>query len=121
MSILTRIGTLNLERSIPTGFRLKAQGWRVAPTLGLPDNVSTPSGLRLLPPRGRNPFGVDKFLAEIPRVARFLATLGFVAESRWDSKAENVYKDPAFTPLPGAPAPAASNVERRGRGCPKGG
>src|SRR6266511_4262400 len=48
--------------------------------------VTTSKGLRPASERSiRNPFGVGTCFASNPQGSSFLATLGFVSESRWDS------------------------------------
>ena len=61
---------------IPTGFRPQAQGWRTAPALRTP-RATTPLAI-----------GVEIVFAPISQGSSCLATLGFIAESRWDSAAK---------------------------------
>ena len=52
---------------------------------------STPTGLRLGRSRRRNPVGVEPVLDPISQGSSCLATLGFVAESLWDSAKTSPY------------------------------
>src|SRR6266853_6097327 len=76
-------------RRIPKGFRNKAQGCEGRATLGsCVRSMTTLKGLwptATAAQRGHNTFRVDRISFDLPRVARRLATLGFVAESLWDS------------------------------------
>ena len=88
--------TLIRPAHAPTGHRPKAQGWTEerGPTLGneCPIGSPTPTGLRpgvgvrrrdLTQPR----WGWD-LVAPMTQGSSFLATLGFEAESLWDSRQE---------------------------------
>ena len=72
---------------IPTGFRPRAQGWPTAPTLGRLRHTDQPQrGSRQDPARvRRNRVGVETRSGPISQGSSFLATLGLVPESRWDS------------------------------------
>src|SRR5882724_96558 len=81
---------------IPKGFRNKAQGCEERATLGTClGSVTTLKGLR--PPataaqRGHNPVWGCETSATFTQGSSSLATLGFVAESLWDSpKTDSIY------------------------------
>src|SRR5258706_348255 len=71
---------------IPKGFRLKAQGWRAAPTLGRRCHMAQPQrGCGTTQRAVATPLGVETHSGPISQGSSFLATLGFVPESLWDS------------------------------------
>src|ERR1051325_10819631 len=72
---------------IPKGLRPPAQGCEARATLGMCEKrPPTPTGLCLCASRcGRNPVGVETHSIAVTQGSSLLATLGFVAESRWDS------------------------------------
>src|SRR5437899_13095310 len=93
---LRRSGIIGMERNcrricgsaIPKGLRNKAQGCEERPTLGVgPNGVQLQRGCGRAEwslPR-RNPFRVVSDSRTFSQGSSFLATLGFVAESLWDS------------------------------------
>src|SRR5258708_30127457 len=74
---------------IPTGLCLSAQGCEERATLGTPAQASpTPTGLRPCPlfsSRSAATLSGLYSLCRFPQGSSFLATLGFVSESLWDS------------------------------------
>jgi hypothetical protein len=91
---------------IPTGFRLKAQGWRKVPTLGITrkkiqlqrscviqctrialDHLSQPR------------WGCNRFFTST-QGSSFVATLGFVAQSLWDWGLQSPHLWVMISPLP---------------------
>src|SRR5436309_1390396 len=79
---------LNERLPIPKGLRPKAQGCEARATLGVRrKKTTTPTGLRLRALRSSEtkPRWGFVFLCQSSQGSSFLATLGFVAESRWDS------------------------------------
>jgi len=82
------------SRSIPKGLRPPAQGCEARATLGMRSNITTPTGLRQFwidlnvqaRRSGRNPCQGCACFHILTQGSSFLATLGLVAESRWDSR-----------------------------------
>ena len=94
---------------IPTGFRPKAQGCDAGATLGIrPHNVFNRDAVAVIPSSPgalgicHNPVGVggNKFL--FTQGSSFLATLGCMPESLWDSwmAAESIRADSSFNLYP---------------------
>ncbi|MSU57680.1 MAG: hypothetical protein EXS35_05780 [Pedosphaera sp.] len=90
-----RLVTDSAERGcarIPTGFRPKAQGCDAGATLGQrPERFTNRNAVAALPflsaARGvsHNPVGVDENVIPFTQGSSFLATLGCMPESLWDS------------------------------------
>ena len=100
---------------IPTGFRPKAQGCDAGATLGIrPQNVFNRDAVAAIPSSPgalgicHNPVGVggNKFL--FTQGSSFLATLGCMPESLWDSwmAAESIRADSSFNLYPSSFFPA---------------
>src|SRR6185369_4897702 len=73
---------------IPKGLRPKAQGCEERATLGQRTRKTKPQrgfGFGECTPRVATPLGLF-FCAPVTQGSSFLATLGFIAESRWDSR-----------------------------------
>jgi hypothetical protein len=71
----------------PNGIESISPGLRGTSYLGwLNAANSTPTGLRqIIRAQGRNPVGVGNFCGTISQGSSFLATLGYMMESHWDS------------------------------------
>jgi len=79
--------------SIPKGLRPPAQGCEERATLGKRKDDHQPQrGCDPNAQPGRNPVGVDAMFPAISQGSSFLATLGFGAESLWDSQSMGARK-----------------------------